>query len=338
MLKNILITGGCGFLGQYLVKDLLESFPNSSIKVLDLRRNQMPVIDHSKNTRVKTLLNKDICDYESIKSDFEDVDTVIHLAGIVSFSIKDRDLLQKVNVEGTKNVLKAVNENKVKNLIHISSVAALGYNDKKNNPINETYKFDWKIAKSKKKYYMLTKHLADVEIEKNAKFNALILYPGLMFGPGDVTNSARLIKAIQDRKIPFNMPGGTNIIDVRDISKGIIETMKNKIQKGNYLLSGYNLDFNEVNSTIANLLKVKPPKHTLPRFLNPLMFRLLLWVEIFSKKKLELTADNVDSAFKYRFFSNNKAEKEFGWKSKISFKQTIKDTIDWMNKNDLFTR
>jgi nucleoside-diphosphate-sugar epimerase len=338
MVKNILITGGCGFLGQYIVRDILEAFPDSIIKVIDLKKNQMPVIDHLKNPRVKTLLNKDICNYDNIKLDFKDVDTVIHLAGIVSFSIKDKDLLQEVNVEGTKNVLKAINENKVKNSIHISSVAALGYNDKKDSPINETYKFDWKIAKSKKKYYMLTKHLADVEIEKSAKFNALILYPGLMFGPGDVTNSARLIKAIQDRKIPFNMPGGTNIIDVRDISKGIIDSIKNNIQKGHYLLSGYNLEFKQVNATIANQLKVKPPKNTLPRFLNPLMFRLLLLAEVLSKKKLELTADNVDSAFKYRYFSNKKAENNFGWKPEISFKQTITDTIDWMNENGLLTK
>jgi nucleoside-diphosphate-sugar epimerase len=281
MVKNILITGGCGFLGQYIVRDILEAFPDSIIKVIDLKKNQMPVIDHLKNPRVKTLLNKDICNYDNIKLDFKDVDTVIHLAGIVSFSIKDKDLLQEVNVEGTKNVLKAINENKVKNSIHISSVAALGYNDKKDSPINETYKFDWKIAKSKKKYYMLTKHLADVEIEKSAK---------------------------------------------------------NNIQKGHYLLSGYNLEFKQVNATIANQLKVKPPKNTLPRFLNPLMFRLLLLAEVLSKKKLELTADNVDSAFKYRYFSNKKAENNFGWKPEISFKQTITDTIDWMNENGLLTK
>ena len=126
---------------------------------------------------------------------------VIHLAGIVSFSLKDKALLEKVNIEGTKNMLLAAKENKVKQFIHISSVAALGYNDDPENPIDEDFKFDWEIAKRKKKYYMLTKHLADVEIEKNkGSLNTVVLYPGLMFGPGDKTNSGRLISAIKEHR------------------------------------------------------------------------------------------------------------------------------------------
>ncbi|MFH1641785.1 MAG: NAD-dependent epimerase/dehydratase family protein [Nanoarchaeota archaeon] len=336
--KTVLITGGCGFLGQYLVNDLLKEFSDIFIKIIDLKSNSMAIFNHKKNARVEILLNKDICNYNSIKDDFKNIDTVIHLAGIVSFSLKDKDLLEKVNVCGTKNVVRAANENKISNLVHISSVAALGYNDDQNNPIDEEFKFNWGIAESKRKYYMLTKHLADVAVNKGSKVNSLILYPGLMFGPGDVTNSVRLIKAIKYGKIPFNMPGGTNIVDVRDVSKGIIKAIKNKITDGHYLLSGYNLEFLDINKRIAKQLSVIPPNHQLPRILNPIMFGLLLFMERISKNKLELTADNIDSAFKFRYFSNNKAKTRFNWRPKISFEQTIKDTIDWMNKNDMFEK
>ena len=57
---------------------------------------------------------------------------------------------------------------------------------------------------------MLTKHLADKEVKENTK-NAVILYPGLMLGPGDLINSPKLINAIKNKKIPCNMPGGTNL-------------------------------------------------------------------------------------------------------------------------------
>lgn len=340
-LKNILVTGGCGFLGQYLIKDLLSSFPKADIRVLDLRENKYNLFDHEKNSRVKVLLGKDITDYDSIKNDFKDIDCVIHLAGIVSFSLKDEDLLKKVNVEGTKNVLKAASSNKVKKFLHISSVAALGYNDDKNKPINEKFKFNWEIAEKKKKYYMLTKHLADIVIEKSydkSDMDIVVLYPGLMFGPGDVTNSAKLINAIKDKKIPFNMPGGTNIVDVRDVSKGIISAVKNGKKKEDYLLSGHNLTFKTVNNTIANELDVKAPKLVLPRCLNGILFKILLVVENKAKNKLQLTADNLDSAFKYRYFSNKKAEQNLKWSPKITFERTIKDTIKWMDKDGLFKR
>ena len=336
--KVILITGGCGFLGQYVTNDILREFPEVFIKIIDLKPNNASIFNYENNHRVEILLHKDICNYDQIKNDFKSVDTVIHLAGIVSFSLKDKNLLKKVNVDGTKNVVKAINENNVPNLIHISSVAALGYNDDKNNSINETFQFNWKIAASKKKYYMLTKHLADVAIKEEIKSNALILYPGLMFGPGDVTNSARLINAIKKRKIPFNMPGGTNIIDVRDVSRGIVETIKNNITNDHYLLSGTNMQFNKVNEIIASQLLVKPPKYQLHRMFNQILLKLLLFIENISKNKLEVTADNVDSAFKFRYFSNEKAKITFGWKPCISFEQTTLDTIDWMKKNDLFEK
>jgi dihydroflavonol-4-reductase len=332
---SILITGGCGFLGQYLTQDLLKEFPKKKIRILDLKANPASLFDFSKNKNVKISLNKDITDYFSIKDEFKDIDTVIHLAGIVSFHLKDKNLLGRVNIFGTMNVLEAARRNKVKQVIHISSVAALGYEDNKNELVDETFNFDWRIARKKKKYYMLTKHIADKKVEQYRRngLKCMTLYPGLLFGPGDVTNSAKLITAIKNKKIPVNMPGGTNIIDVRDVSKGIIAAMKKGKRNGDYLLSGHNLTFKQINRTMARLSGVEPPKKTLPKFLNTILFKLLLFIEARSKKKIELPADNLDSAFKFRYFSNARAKKELDWEPKIRFEQTIKDTIKWMGKN-----
>ncbi|MBW2993085.1 NAD-dependent epimerase/dehydratase family protein [Candidatus Woesearchaeota archaeon] len=338
--QKILITGGCGFLGQHLVTNLLKEFPRLKIKILDLKANPRPLYDFSGNPNIEILLNKDICDYDSIKNDFRGVDAIIHLAGIVSFSLKDRKLLEKVNVNGTSNLLKTALKNKIKLFLHISSVAALGYGDNRDKPINETFNFDWEIAKSKKKFYMLTKHLADVEVEKARKkgLKVAVVYPGLMFGPGDLANTSKLIKAIKSRKIPVNMPGGTNIADVRDIARGITSVLKKGINDGNFLLSGYNLTFKEVNKTIAHVLDVRPPRITLPKskILNSLMFKLMLFIESKAKNKIDLTADNIDSAFKFRYFDNSKARKKLMWKPEIKFSQTIEDTIKWMNTNGHF--
>jgi dihydroflavonol-4-reductase len=338
--RNILITGGCGFLGQYLTKELLAAYPNCQIKILDLKAGASQLFNFHKNPRLKIILQKDICSFDSIVDEFINIDLVIHLAGLVSFSLKDKDRLFKVNVEGTRNVLKATIQNNIKHLIHVSSVAALGYTDSRANFVNENSNFDWSIAEKRKKFYMLTKYLADREVQKYPPphLNSVIVYPGLMFGPGDLTNSVKLINAIAQHKIPFNMPGGTNIIDVRDVSRGIISTLNHNIDHGRFLLSGSNLTFKQINETIARTLAVKPPRRTLSRILAPLLFRILLLIEKCSKKKLQLTADNLDSAFKLRYFDNIKAKRELNWKPEIKFEQTIQDTMEWMKANDLLKR
>jgi dihydroflavonol-4-reductase len=157
-----------------------------------------------------------------------------------------------------------------------------------------------------------------------------------MLGPGDTINSAKLVNAINNRKIPFNMPGGTNVIDVRDVSSGIVAAITKGICKGDFLLSGWNLTFTQINKTIARALNVSAPRKTLPGFLNPVLFKLLLLAETLSKNKLELTADNLDSAFKFRYFDNTRAINTLDWSPQISFDRTVNDIIEWTKQYELF--
>ena len=324
----MLITGGCGFLGYYLITKITKEYPKLKIRVIDLKENPLKNFKIN-NKQVEIILNKDITNENSIKDSFKDVDVVIHLAGLVSFSLKDKEKLYKVNVKGTKNVIKLSEKNKVKKFIHVSSVAALGFIDKKDSFVDENFIFDWRIAKKRQKYYMLSKYLGDKIVKSyKDKMDLLILYPGLMWGPGDIKNLVRLMIAIKQRRIPFNMPGGTNIVDVRDVAEGIVLALK-KEKTGEYLLSGENHSFININKTIAKTIGTSPPRKTLPKFMNFPLFHLIKIIERI-KKDLELTADNIDSSFKYRYFKNEKAKKEFGWSPKIILEKTIKDTHSWI--------
>lgn len=327
--KKILITGGNGFLGRHL-KTLLGGFKNLELKILDVGKEETP------NSRDFSYVQSDITDYEDLEKHFREIDAVFHLAGIVSFSKRDMNKLYSVNIEGTRNVLKASLANGVPRVIHVSSVAALGYNDDKFFPINEDFNFNWTPVKIKKKYYMLSKKFADDHVTKfrNKGLNCDIVYPGLMFGPYDKTNSVKLFNAIYNQKIPFNMPGGTNIIDVRDVALGLREVYEKGRLNTDYLLSGENLEFKEVNKKIADVIGSHPPKLTLPRFLSPIFY---LTFEAIEKiyPDVQLTADNVDSSFKFRYFDNSKARTELGWKPRYSFEQTVRDTWDWMKEERL---
>jgi dihydroflavonol-4-reductase len=134
------------------------------------------------------------------------------------------------------------------------------------------------------------------------------------------------------------MPGGTNLLDVRDVAAGIIKTLRASPKNGDYLLSGENMMFAQSNRIIAEALSVNPPSRVLPRFLNLPLFYLFLIIESLSKNKAELTADAIDSGFKFRYFDNSKAGKELNWRPEIDFKRTISETIDWLEKNDFFEK
>ena len=332
--QNILVTGGYGFLGQYVVKSILENYPAAQITIMDLKRPAFLLFDIDSDPRTKTIF-ANICDEKEMASLFSDIDAVVHLVGLVSSSIKDRDRMFKINVRGTENVLKAMQQHNVPRLIHISSVAAFGYRLTGDEPINETFEFDWEIARRSKKYYMLTKHLADVKIAGYAQkgIKSIVLHPSLMYGPGDTANSSRMIRAIKSGQIPFNMPGGTSVIHVQDVADGIVAALKSDLSDEHLLLSGYNYTFVHINQKIADLVDVSPPKKTMPRHLHRILFRLFQILEHIWPKPLQLCADDIDNAFRFRYYDNSKAKKLLGWAPKISFERTIIETKEWMVQN-----
>jgi len=330
---RFLITGGCGFLGRWLVKEILHKYPEVCVRIIDLKGDDDSFPDKNGVCRVEIITGGDICDAETVRDAFEDIDTVFHLAGVVSFALCDKALLYRVNVEGCRNVMTLALEKNVSRAVHVSSVAALGYGDRDHEPIDEDYEFDWTIAERRKKHYMISKRQADLEIEKtvNRGLNCVTVHPGLMFGPGDRVNSARFVEAIRGGRIPFNMPGGTNVVDVRDVAKGIVCACEKGRGGKHYLLSGHNLTFAQINGAVAKHVGGKPPRFTLHRALNTPLYHLFYLMEKAKRGRGEVTADNVDSAFKFRYFDNSRAKSELGWEPLIPFEQTVIDTVKWLD-------
>ncbi len=129
--KNILVTGGAGFIGSHLVDKLIEQ--GYQVKVLDnlsagSKSNVNPKAD---------FFQLDICDFENIKPIFEGVDFVFHLAAIprVPLSIEDPIGTSKVNIMGTLNVFKASADAGVKKVVFASSSSV--YGDQPVSPLRE---------------------------------------------------------------------------------------------------------------------------------------------------------------------------------------------------------
>ena len=136
---RILVTGGAGFIGTYLVKFLNES--GNSITIFDdFSNSNKHSIQNFEELGIK-IIEGDIRDFKKISNAVKDHDIVIHLAAKISVvdSIKNPSETFSVNVEGTKNVLLSCKKNNIKKIIVSSSAAVYG-EGKKNFFINEKTK------------------------------------------------------------------------------------------------------------------------------------------------------------------------------------------------------
>ena len=124
-MKKIIITGGCGFIGSHIAEYFHNKYRKSQIIVLDkitYAANVNNLIEIKKSKRLK-ILKKDILDFETLKHLTKNADLVIHAAAEShvdnSFQLNDDFVL--TNVLGTKNVMQACKENKVRKILHIST-------------------------------------------------------------------------------------------------------------------------------------------------------------------------------------------------------------------------
>src|SRR6187402_1134030 len=118
----IFITGCNGLVGSFIARKLLSE--GQQIIALRRKSSDMSLLKGIESSI--QWLEGSVSDTEVLNKAMEQCDTVIHAAAILSFSPRNRELMYKVNVEGTSNVVNAALKNNIKKFCHISSIAAIG--------------------------------------------------------------------------------------------------------------------------------------------------------------------------------------------------------------------
>ncbi len=227
--KTISITGASGHLGSCLIQMLLQK----GYLVNALFYNFKPTIQHPNLQWIKG----DVLSAESLDNLLLNSLLIIHSASVISIGNKEEQTVYNTNVNGTESVINSCLKHNAK-LIYISSSTAV-METKENEVFDENRPY-----KTKKGFlYSWTKALSEKKVlaavTKNS-LEAFIIRPSAIVGPPDFKPSlfGNTILAIADKKIPAITSGGYNIIDVRDLSKTIINSIKKGVTGEVYLVSG----------------------------------------------------------------------------------------------------
>ena len=249
----ILVTGGTGFLGSYLLRMLVQR----GLRVRALRRPESPVdLVREINGQVDWV-EGDINDVLGLEAAFEGVTHVFHCAAMVSFHPRDVRRMMQINVEGTANIVNLALTHQVQKLVHVSSIASLG-RTKERPQLDETAK--WVTSKSNS-HYAISKYLGEQEVWRGQAegLQTAIVNPAIILGSGFwEVGSARFFKQV-DAGLKFAPVGRSGFVDVRDVAAFMIRLMESEIRGERYILNAENMDFSRFFQLVANALHTKPP-------------------------------------------------------------------------------
>ena len=293
----ILVTGATGLLGTELIKQL--SAEGKTVKAL--YRNTPPSYQHS----LIQWIEGDILDVVYLDELLSaDIETVYHCAGLVSFSPKQRDLLYKINVEGTANVVNACLNNNIKKLVHVSSVASIG-RSVNNAVIDESTVWN---SGDKNSEYAKSKRQGEIEVWRGIAegLNAVIVNPSIILGAGDWnTGSTKIFKTVYD-EFAWYSTGINGFVDVKDVAKAMILLMDSSIKEQRFIVSSDNIDYKTMFTAIANIWNRKPPYKEVTHFIASIVWRLIKLRSMFSSEIPLITKETVTTALEKYYYNNDK--------------------------------
>ena len=317
------ITGGTGYVGLALVKYLISLGERVRLLLLE----DHPCLD---NIDCEKYVGN-ICNPVDLDSCFKGAETVYHIAGVVDISGKKEELMWKVNVEGTKNVVESCKRCGVKNLIYVSSIDT--YPDKFSDGVKTELSSYSEVGLTSG--YAITKAIAtQIVLDAKDDLKVCCVQPTGVLGPDDYMGSS--IGATMDLFIkglfPVSMSFGRyNFVDNRDMAIA----MRNAVDLGRsgecYILGGDVITVDDLMGYMADALGRKKPKIKVPKAVIlpfvPLVSKAMDLAKLppmlnsFSLSKLEENCN----------FSNEKAKRELNFNPR-PIAETVKDSVLWHQK------
>jgi len=322
-MKTILVTGATGFLGKHLVDQLGRQEPEAKLRLL-CRSGWLGAPSH----RIE-VIQGDITSAKDVLDAAAGVAEVYHLAGIVQRDPKDPALLNRVHVEGTRNVCEAIREQGVSKAVLVSSSGTVAVGRTPEVRDEESgYAVDvvgeWPYYTSK----IYAEKLALRYFEQE-QLPIVIVNPSLLLGPGDdrgsSTGDVALFLEGQIMAVPS---GGLNLVDARDAASGLIAAMKRGRTGERYILGGPNWTFREWIARTGQLTGRKAPSLQPPLWAALWSGRILRRLLPLVGKSFKLDDASIKMSAMFWYCDSSKAKRELGFETRdpmITLRETIED-------------
>ncbi|MCS6933935.1 MAG: NAD-dependent epimerase/dehydratase family protein [Chitinophagales bacterium] len=303
-----LVTGATGFLGSYLVKHLLKHGekvratyrPGSDFSLLGDAKEQVEWVE------------ADVLDVCALQEAMRGINHLYHCAAVVSFLPREYEVMMKVNVEGTANVMNIAMYAGVKKVMHVSSVAALGFPNS-NKVIDENH-IDPSI--NNRPAYYVSKHYGEREAWRAAAegLEVVVVCPSTILGAGWWDEPPNSIFRLVHEGLNFYTGATHGFVDVRDTAACMYELMQSgQSSRKRFIITSANMTLKSIIDLISESLGVSPPRVHAGDVLLGVAWRLEGIKSLITGKSPVITRDMANISATSFSFSNRKISEFLGY-------------------------
>jgi dihydroflavonol-4-reductase len=321
------LTGATGFVGSHVARALAAQ--GADLRLLVRSSSDLRNIQELRTDRVLG----DLRDAASLKKAVAGCDVVFHVAADYRLWVRDPEQMYRSNVEGTKAILEAARENRVRRVIYTSSVATMGFQSNghlanEDSPVSLANM----IGPYKRSKFMAE----EIAIQAGRSgMDVVVVNPTTPVGERDIkpTPTGRIVVDFLKKKFPAYVDTGLNLVDVAECARGHVAALEKGKSGERYILGGENLTLKQILDKLAAITGLPSPSIRVP-YVVALATGVVdqVFTGYIRNREPRATIDAVSMGRKKMFVSSSKAEHDLGWKI-VPVDDALRRAVEWFHAN-----
>ena len=322
-----LVTGGTGFVGSHIVRQLVSA--GRRVRILVRPTSQMTALQGLAVERAEG----DLRDAASLDRSMEGVECVFHAAADYRLWSRHPEEIYDANVGGTRRILDAANRAGVRRIVYTSTVATVAVPQPGSNLPNEDSpaKLEQMVG-----HYKRSKFLAEQEALQAAAAGVpvVIVNPTAPVGPGDwkPTPTGRILLDFLNGRMPAYVDTGLNLAAVEDVAAGHLQAAEKGRVGQRYILGARNMTLKEILDALAAITGRSAPRVRLPHAVALAAGYADEWVSRISGREPRIPVEGVKMSRHRMFIASDKAAREFGYQPG-PVEKALERAVRWYEAN-----
>ncbi len=318
-MRQTLVTGGSGFIGQHLVALLAR---DRRVRILDVR----PPAWSPAGTQY---LHGSVLDPRAVKDALEDIDEVYHLAGLPGMWMPRKQDFHAVNCRGTEIVIDAARKRGVARFLHCSTESILFGPSSSEDVLTERTTaalHDMAGAYTRSKFGAEQAALAAAR----SGFPVVIANPTMPIGPhhGNLTPPALMLQHFARRRLQIYLDFVLNLVDVRDVAAGLRLAMDRGEVGERYILGGEHISLRRVIDMVTTVRKRKGMHVQIPAGFAHMTAAIMEFLaDHVTRRPPAATVEAIRIAVRSKALSSEKSRRELGYTPR-PIEPTLREAIE----------